>query len=175
MNHRFPSLAVMAALTLLVVIAPAIAAQEEEEGPGTRVVTVTTFQVPFGDRGTVIPFMVERVLPATQLNPNVITFRVLFHNWGANAADVAIVAEYASFEDIESDCGQPCEDYYAANPPPEEGTAEREEFDEAAALWSRYYSHHRDEIYLIPMGMAKVEGVMMGPVGGEEDEEEDGN
>jgi hypothetical protein len=164
----------MPALVLLAATAPPIAAQEEE-GPGARVVTVTSFEVPFADRGTVIPFMVERFLPGMQLNPNAINVRVLFHNWGGNAADMAIVAEYASFEDIESDCGQPCDDYYDANPPPEEGTPEREEFNKAAALWSKYYSHHRDEIYVTPMGMAKVEGVMMGPVGGEADEEEGGN
>lgn len=170
MTYRFPSLAAMAALTLLAVTASPMAAQEDE-GPGTRVVTVTSFDVPFGDRGTVIPFMVERFLPATQLNPKAMNVRVLFHNWGADAASVAIVAEYATFADIESDCGQPCDDYYDANPPPAEGTPEREEFDEAAALWSKYYSHHRDEIYVTPMGMAKVEGEMMGPVGGPDDDE----
>lgn len=170
MTFRFPAMAATAALMLLAVPAPPMVAQEDD-GPGTRVVTVTSFEVPFNDRATVIPFMVERFLPAMQLNPNVINARLLFHNWGSNAAAIAIVAEYASFADIESDCGQPCDDYYDANPPPDEGTPEREEFDKAAALWSKYYSHHRDEIYSTPMGMAKVEGVMMGPVGGEPDDE----
>lgn len=177
-NHsRFTT--ALCALSLSVALAglPASAdaqQQEEEEGPGTRVTTVTSFQVPFNDRPVVMPFLVERVIPATQLNPNVITFRVLLHNWGGDASDVTLVAEYADFADIEAECGQPCDDYFEAHPAPEEGEDGYEDFQEAQRLFSKYYSHHRDEIYVAPMSLAKVEGTMMGPVGGPEDEGEGG-
>jgi len=147
---------------------------QDDEGPGTRITTVTSFNVPFGDRGTVIPFMVDRVLPATQLNPKAITVRLLFHNWGSDASQVAIVAEYASLADVDSECGQPCKDYFDANPIPEEGTPEREAFDKAGALFSKYYSRHSDEIYVAPMGFAKVEGKMVRGAGMPEAPEGDG-
>lgn len=150
---------------------PTGAVAQEEEGPGQRVMTVTSFDVPFNDRNVVLPFMMERIVPGTQLNPKVINFRVSFHNWGANADQVLMIAEYADFADIESDCGQPCDDYYDANPAPEEGEQGYEDFQKAQRLFNKYYAHHSDEIYVSPMGVAKVEGEMMGPVGGPEEEE----
>ena len=151
----------------------AVAQDGDDEGPGNRIVTVTSFSLPFQHRSTVIPWMVKYVLPGTQLNPAVITSRLLFHNWGSDAADVVLVAEYADWADIDADCGQPCDDYDAANPEPEEGEEGYEAYEEAQALFSKYFSRHRDEIYAAPMGMAKVEGEMMGPVGGPEDDEDD--
>lgn len=164
------ALALLATASLLAV--PATLEAQEDEGPGNRVTTVTTFRVPFNDRPTVFPFLLERFLPQTQLNPNVINFRVMLHNWGANASDIVIAAEYADFTDIEADCGQPCDDYYDANPAPEEGEEGYEEFQKAQELFNKYYAHHRDEIYTSPMGLAKVEGELMGTVGGPDEEDE---
>jgi hypothetical protein len=152
---------------------PQQAVAQDDDGPGTRIVSVTTFNVPFTVRGQVIPHMVARVLPATQLNPHVITSRLLFHNWGSDASQIVMVAEYASMADVDADCGQPCTDYFEANPAPEEGDEGYEAFDEARRLFLKYYSNHRDEIYVAPMGMAKVEGEMMGPVGGPDDDGDD--
>lgn len=169
-----------AVLTLLIagslVALPASADAQEDEGPGQRIVTVTTFRVPFNHRPQVFPFMIERVFPATQLNPHVINFRVMLHNWGGHASDVVVVAEYDDISEIEADCGQPCDDYYEANPAPEEGEEGYEEFQEAQELFNKYYASHRDEIFVSPMGLAKVEGEMMGPVGGpgDDDMEEEG-
>lgn len=151
----------------------AIAQDGDDEGPGTRIVTVTTFKLPFQHRATVIPWMQKYVLPGGQLNPAAITTRVLFHNWGSDAGDVVLVAEYASWADIEAECGQPCDDYDEANPEPEEGEEGYEAYQEAQALFSKYFSRHHDEIYVAPMGMAKVEGEMMGPIGGPDDDEGD--
>lgn len=152
---------------------PQQAVAQDDDGPGTRIVTVTTFNVPFTVRDQVIPHMVARVLPVTQLNPAVITSRLLFHNWGSEASQVVMVAEYASWADVEADCGQPCDDYFDANPAPEEGDEGYEAFDKARNLFLKYYSHHKDEIYVAPMGLAKVEGEMMGPVGGPDDDDGD--
>lgn len=162
--------ALLVAVSLVVL--PASVDAQEDEGPGNRVVTVTSFKVPFNDRPVVMPFLIERFVPATQLNPNVISFRVLLHNWGGNASDVMIVAEYDDISEIESDCGQPCDDYYEAHPAPEEGEEGYADFQKAQELFNKYYAHHRDEIYVAPMMVAKVEGEMMGPVGGPEDEGE---
>lgn len=161
-----------ALLCLVFGLAPAaLVAQEEEEGPGSRVIAVTSFEVPFPDRATVVPFMAEYFLPGIQLNPNVIGVRVLFHNWGGNAAQMAIVQEFEDISLIEAECGQPCDDYYDAHPEPEEGDEGYEEFQEAQALFNKYYAHHKDEIYVSPMGFAKVEGEMVGTVGGPPEEE----
>ena len=119
-------------------------AQDDDEGPGTRIVTVTSFKLPFQHRGTGIPWMVKNVLPGQQLNPAAITTRLLFHNWGSDASDVIQVSEYASWADVDADCGQPCDDYNEANPEPEEGDEGYEAFQEAQARFSNYYSHHRD-------------------------------
>lgn len=149
-------------------------AQEQQEGPGTRVMTVTTFDVPIQHRSTVMPFIVQRVAPSSQLNPKVLNYRIMLHNWGGNAAEVVMISEYANIADIESDCGQPCDDYFEANPAPAEGDEGYEDFQKAQELFQKYYSHHTDEIYSAPMMVAKVEGEMMGPVGGPDQEDEGG-
>ena len=147
-------------------------AQDGDDGPGTRIVTVTSFDVPLGKRGDFMRFYRSRIAPASQLNPLVLNHRVLFHRWGSDAANMAVVNEYASFADIEADC-QPCDDWNDANPIPEEGTPEREEFDEMGEMFTKYYSHHHDEIYAAPMVFAKVEGTNMGPIGTPPDDDND--
>lgn len=139
-------------------------ANAQDEGPGSRYVTTTTFDVPFNDRGQVFQHIMERILPATKLNPNIVNSRVLLHNWGANASQVVMVAEFESWEAIEADCGQPCDDFYEANPAPEEGDAGYDEYRERQQLFSKYYAHHSDEIYTTPLGAAKIEGELRGPV-----------
>lgn len=138
--------------------------QQEDEGPGMRYVTVTSFEVPFNDRPQVFQHILTRVLPATKLNPNVVNSRVLLHNWGSNASQVVMVAEYESWDAIEAECGQPCDDFYESNPVPEEGEEGYEAYRERLELFNEYYAKHRDEIYTSPMGGAKVEGELMGPV-----------
>jgi hypothetical protein len=140
-------------------------AQDQQEGPGTRVVTVTTFDLPYQYRSKVFPFIRDRVIPSTQLNPNVLNFRVMAHFWGDDAAQVVMVAEYKTFADIDSECGKPCEDYYAAHPAPKEGEDGYDAFVEARDLFNRFYSHHHDEIYTAYMSAAVVEGKMVGHVG----------
>ena len=136
-----------------------------QDGPGNRLVTVTTWDVPFGQRGAFNSFFRDRFLVNTQLNPNVLNLRVMFHQWGSNADQIVMVAEYADLEGLAAGCGQPCTDWNEANPAPEEGEEGYEEFDEGLQAFLKYYSHHSDEIYGSPMGMAKVEGEVMGRVG----------
>jgi len=151
--------------------APALAQQGGgDEGPEPRVMTVTTFDVPWQDRGEVFPFMRKYVLPTTQLNPKVINFRVMIHNWGSDASQVVIAAEYARFEDIQAECGQPCDDYEKAHAAPKEGEDGYDAFVQARDLFLKYYGRHRDEIYVSFMDGARVEGTMMGTVGLPEDQ-----
>ncbi|MFQ5530828.1 MAG: hypothetical protein ACE5FP_10850, partial [Gemmatimonadota bacterium] len=109
----------------------------------------------------------------TQLNPHVLTSRVLFHAWGSNADQIIMVAEYASLADVDAECGQPCDDYFEANPAPEEGDEGYEAFVEGRDAFLKYYSHHSDEIYAAPMGLATTEGEVLGRVGPAEDEGDD--
>lgn len=172
--YRWTGLTVATFVGSMLFFSAEIQAQEEEEGPGNRVMTVTTFDLPIQDRSTVFPFMVRRVFPAAQLNPKVVNYRVMFHNWGGNASQVVIVSEDATITDIEAPCGQPCEDYFNDNPAPEEGEDGYEEFRAAQKRFQELYSHHRDEIYTSPMGLAKVEGELLGPVGGSDPEPSEG-
>lgn len=141
----------------------------QDEGPGQRYVTVTTFDVPFTDRAVVLPFFRKYFWAGTQLNPNIRNARMMYHNWGADASEIVIVSEFDSWEAIEADCGKPCDDYYGeggAGHAPEEGEAGWEEYDKAQQTFSKYYATHRDEIYSVPMSQAKVDGTNLGPIGG---------
>lgn len=163
-------LALVIALTSL---APApAAAQEDGDENQMRVITVTTFQVPFYERGKVFPFMRKYFMPGSQLNPNVTSYRVLWHNWGGDASEVIVMAEYDDITKIEAPCGQPCDDYFEAHPQPEEGDEGWEEFRAGQEAFQKYYAHHKDEIYLSPLAASKIEGEMRGPVGMPEEEDE---
>lgn len=138
---------------------------QDDEGPGSRLMTVTTWDVPYGDRSAFFQFFRNRILPSSQLNPNVINTRLLLHQWGSNADQIILVNEYADIEALAAGCGQPCDDYFEGNPPPEEGEEGYEEYQAGQEAFNKYYSHHTDEIYNVPMIAAKVEGELMGPVG----------
>jgi hypothetical protein len=134
-------------------------AEAQQQDSPMRYVTVTTFDVPYGpDRGKVMSFLNEYFLPGTQLHPNVKNFRLLTHVWGSDGMQVIMEAEYDNWADIESDCGQPCDDYYALHVAPTEGQDGYAEYQVASDLFNKYYSSHTDEIYLTNMNRAMVEG-----------------
>ena len=154
-------------------------AQAQEEDPGTRSVVIATFEVPYHVRDKVVPYIQEHEVPLQRLNPNVLTYRVLVHRWGSDGAELAYYWELEELADIDSlgveDCGQPCEEYRKEHPEPEEGDERYEEFKEAERLYQKYYSSHRDEIYVAPMEAAKTEGEIHGTVGPPEEDESEGN
>lgn len=158
MGRFITTVALGAGLILATAAATPALAQEESGEPETRVVTVTSFQVPFGDRSEVWPFLRDRILPTYQLHPKVLNFRVLTHYWGGNASDISLVAEYARFADLDEPCGKPCDDYFEANPAPEEGEEGYEEFAKSRDKFNKYYADHRDEIYNTAMDRARIEG-----------------
>lgn len=152
---------------------PQGALAQDDEGPGTRVMTMTTWDVPYGeDRGVFFDWFQKWFLPNAQLNPNVLNLRVAGHQWGSNGDQIVMVSEYESMETLAAGCGEPCTDWNEANAAPEEGEEGYEEYQKGLELFQKYYSHHKDEIFTSWMVTAKVEGEVMGTIGGADDEEE---
>ncbi len=130
---------------------PAAAQAGQQAAPEMRYVTVTAFRVPLGpDRGAVMQWIEKWMVPPARLNPNVLSYRVAGHNYGNNASDVMIIAEYPSWEAIEADCA-PCDEWFRANPFPKEGTPERKAHDEMLATFLKYYSTHADQLLQVNM------------------------
>ena len=127
--------------------APALA-QDADEPPETRVITMAKFQVPPGeDRQKVMRFIDEVIAPQAQNNPHVLTYRIATHYYGSNSTDIVIIAEYPDWESVEAPCGEPCQTWAEENIP-EEGTPEREEWNDRAQTWTRYFvGGHTDEVY----------------------------
>jgi len=155
-------------------LAPTTIAAQENEGRGSRVITVTRFDVPFKYRSTLIPWMQEYFFPFTQLNPKIRNFRVLFHHFGSDPSQIVILAEYDDLADIEAECGAPCKEYMEAHPHPEKGDEGYEEFQAAFDLFSKHYGKHQDDIYTAPLEFAIVEREPQGTIGPKPDNEEDG-
>lgn len=175
LRNALTAAVVTAATGFLAAPAPVHAQEQEDEGPAPRYVTATVFDVPLDAREKVFPYMQEYVLPGMQLNPNVVNFRLLIHNWGSDASEVVFLTEYASFDDINAPCGTPCDEYFEEHPQPEEGDPGYEEFQEVQAMYLKYFSGHHDEIFMAPMDLAVVDGEVQGTVGPpEEDEGMDG-
>ena len=161
------------ALVLFVGLTLAPAAHAQDDGPGTRYLTVTTFNVPYGtERGELLDWMADYFHPFALLNPNVISYRVMYHNYGSRGDQVVIAAEFNDFADINADCGQPCDDWQEAHPNPEEGDAGYESFQKASAMFNKVFSHHADEIYLVDLEESKSEGRIHGTVGHEPDDDD---
>ena len=134
---------------------------------------VTTFDVPYHHRATFMPFFRDQFLVNTQLNPNVLNSRVMFHNHGSNGDQILVYTEYADMAGLGAGCGQPCVDWREANPAPQEGDEGYEEWTESIESFQRFYSHHSDEIYVAPMGWSKLEGENLGRVGPAPADDED--
>ncbi len=152
---------------------PQQAVAQDGDGPGTHVISVTTWTVPYGQRGPFFDFFMNRVWPATQLNPHVINARLMGHLHGSRGDQIVAIVEYADMEGLGAACGQPCTDYFDANPAPEEGDEGYEEFEEGRASFQRWYSRHSDEIYNVPMNSAVSDGEPVGDVGTPDDDGDD--
>lgn len=143
--------ALLAAAALAVVPSPALAQDEEVD---FNYITVTKMHMPATqDRQKAIQWIDSVMVRMSQLNPNVLWYRVAMHNWGSNSEDVVIMAEYDDWADIEADCPA-CDAWFDENQPAE-GTPEREEWDAMAAAFFGYFSGHKDEIYVVNMNRSK--------------------
>jgi len=152
--RKYLSVLIAGAAVLLITPLAAFAQEEEEAEPVIHYLTVTTFDAPGGDEGALVREWFETIgAPLAKLNPNVLSYRVAIHNWGANSAQVVIIAEYADWAAIEGDCAE-CDAYFEEMQP-EEGTPEREEWDAMHTAFVTAYRGHSDEIYGMNMNLAK--------------------
>jgi len=147
-------------LTLVPLLLGPTAALAQDSGqapPDIRVLQITTFRAPFGeDRQLMMQFINRVIAPQAQNNPNVLTYRVATHFYGRNSTDIKLITEYPDWASVQAPCGEPCQTWAAENIP-EQGTPEREEFDEQAAAWNKFFmaGGHSDEIFSVNMSRGK--------------------
>ncbi len=163
--RRTPLYLLCACVVSLAAVGSARAQNAQSPTPEIRYISVTSFDVPYGDRAVLVPWMEEYVLPYTQLNPKVLNFRYLTHDWGSDGSQVVLVAEYANFGDVNSDCGDACKAYNDAHKAPKKGEAGYDKYHAGEELFNKYFSKHSDEIYVTNMRRAVVNGKPMGTPG----------
>lgn len=140
---------------LLPLLLPAAGTAQEQEAPEYRYVTVTTFKVPIGpERQKVMTYFEKVAAPIAKANPNILSYRIAAHNWGDDARDMMIIAEYASWDAIEADCGKPCQDVWDSIRP-EEGSDAQKELQEAFDAWRTHYARHSDQLLTYRVDLSK--------------------
>jgi hypothetical protein len=153
MPLRLPLLAVALA-TVLAVSPVVLHAQDAAPPPEIHYMAVTTFSAPFNAEGQKVGWWIDSVMaPGAKVDPNVLSYRVGTHIYGSSAGDIIITTEYADWTSINADC-EPCDAWFEERQP-EEGTPEREAWDEAQAAFFKYFHGHQDEIYTVQMDRAK--------------------
>ena len=128
--------------------------QAQHAETDSRVITVTTFHVPVGEKlGKVLGYLDKYSVPAARENPHVLGYRYATHSWGDAAVNVWIIHEYASLAAVEA--GQQWgADWFEEHFP--RGTFERAEADRTFEEdYAPYLSKHRDEILTVDMNRAK--------------------
>jgi hypothetical protein len=146
------------ALFVIAVCAPAIGnAQAPAQGSQqeVRFVTVSKFALPHDTtQQRLVMMAIDSIMvPQARMDPNVLSYRVLTHNWGADSNDILIVAEYQNWAAIEAPCAA-C-DAWLQSKTPAAGTPERGRWDAMGAAFQTAYRGHSDEIYSAQMRRAK--------------------
>lgn len=147
----------LAACLLLLIPLAGVSAQDDDDddaGPEIRYLTTSQFKVPFGEDRAAVMWWVDSVtVPTANMNPAVLWSRVATHIWGSDSRDVVFMTEYSSWADINAPC-EVCNEWFDERQP-EEGTPEREEWDANLAMFLKYNSGHKDQIFTINMDRAK--------------------
>ncbi len=146
------------ALVILAACAPAIGtaqAPAQESQQEVRYLTVSKFAMPQDttQRRLVMMAIDSVMVPQARMDPNVLSYRVLTHNWGANSRDILIMAEYPNWAAIEAECAA-CVQWLQSKTPAA-GTPERAQWDAIGAAFQSAYEGHSDEIYSVQMRRAK--------------------
>lgn len=146
-------LALSAVAALMLIPAQAMA-QDAEPDPETRIVTVSSAHVPFGeDRDKFMSVVDTYFVPPSLADPNILAFRVLTHAWGTNVPNFYLVAEYESFTTFDAS-NEWQNAWFEENYP--EGSEERAEADRAFEEdFNPYWSKHTDNILGVRMDRAK--------------------
>ena len=144
---------VLAGLSILTLAAP-VRAQEVQEAAETRVLTMTSFHVPFGQKmAGFMEYADEYIVPPASADPHILMFRVATHFWGTTDATVWLITEYASLTEMELSNDWQGEWFDQEYP---DGTPEREAADEAFQKeFIPYFAHHEDQILNVNMNRAK--------------------
>jgi hypothetical protein len=155
---KVPTRMSAAALFIAAACAPAIGhAQTSAQEPAqeVRFVTVSKFAMPHDttQRRLVMMVIDSIMVPQARMDPNVLSYRVLTHNWGADSNDILIMVEYPSWAAIEATCAA-CDEWIQSKTPAV-GTPERARWDAMGAAFQRAYQGHSDEIYSAQMRRAK--------------------
>lgn len=146
----------LAALAVIPFAIPGSAMAQDDGEPQVRYITTSTFNVPMGpERQKVMTFIRNVMAPMAKVNPNILSFRVAVHDYGSDSRDIVLIREYANWNAIDADCGTPCDNYWEANPRPEEGSEEYQTWQEAWEAFRDHYAQHRDEIYRYRVDLAK--------------------
>ena len=151
MRKHFSLLFVGAAVLLMTPLASF--AQVEEE-PETRIMTISSATVPFGeDFGKFMHVVEKYIVPQVQADPYVLSYRIGTHYYGQTRPNIWVVAEYASLGDIEAsdEWGDAWrEEHYP------EGTPEAEDrLEEFIKVFLPLWAEHTDEILKVDMSRAK--------------------
>lgn len=147
--HR--SLRIFAGVMILLGVPGMVRGQDQE--PETRTLAITSFTIPLGQGQKFNEYVDTYIIPPTQADPNVLSFRFARHHYGSGKANAWFIAEYASLEGLaQSEEFQ--NDWYEDQFP--EGTPEREAADKATQEdFLPYFSEHSDEITAVNMNRAK--------------------
>lgn len=143
------------ALTLLLGIIPSHAFAQDamaEEAPETRVITMTTFHVPFNAMEEFTEMVETYIMPQTMADPYTLSFRFATHAWGNAKMNAWMITEYADMAAIQASTEWGA-DWVDENYP--EGTPAREEWDKATELFLKYFDGHQDNILGYSMDHAK--------------------
>jgi hypothetical protein len=89
-----------------------------------------------------------------RLNPQVLSFHVATHNWGANSNEIVLISEYPTWAAIEGECA-PC-DEWSKRTTPQPGSEHEKKWQDISAVFQKYYGGHADEIYAVPVNRSKT-------------------
>ena len=145
---------VLAGLSMLVLAAPALAQEETQEAPEIRVLTITAFHVPFGQKmAGFMEYADEYIVPSASEDPYILMFRVATHYWGTTDVTVWLITEYASLTEMELSNDWQGEWFDQEYP---DGTPERDAADEAFQKeFIPFFAQHEDQILNVNMNRAK--------------------
>jgi hypothetical protein len=148
----------LAPALFLLACAPAIGnaqAPAQQSQQEVRYVTVSRFAMPQDatQRQLLMTAIDSVMVPQARMDPNVLSYRVLTHNWGANSNDILIMVEYPNWAAIEAVCTA-CDEWLRSKTPAA-GTPERARWDAMGAAFQSAYQGHSDEIYSAQMRRAK--------------------
>jgi hypothetical protein len=140
-------------LVLLAACVPGRASAQAAQD--VRFVSVSTFEIPRDTtQRRLLMTMIDSVMvPYARMDPNVLSYRVMMHRWGANSNVILIMSEFPSWAAIEAECAQ-C-DAWVASKTPAVGTPARAGWDAMQMAFQRAYSGHSDEIYTVPVRRSK--------------------